>query len=221
VIHHSVAEDLEMSAGIATEFKTRFGQVDALLAMGRTVGQVAVLPVVQKDGIVRYVFYIITKKRSRGTRPNLADFSTAVHSLADACDLLGVKQLALPRIGTMKDRLLWTEVWQIIAEAFGGRKTEVFVFRPEKQRSTPTPPKPSGFIGPQLPTTPISSRLYSEAIQQRPPSPPPATPQGSSAPENWSCPLPDGGTSSAAEPGPCAANVVSEKKEDAVRGSSQ
>jgi hypothetical protein len=78
---HSVAEDLEMSAGIATEFKSRFGQVDVLFAMKRKVGQVAVLPVAQKDGIIRYVFYIITKKRSRGTRPNLADFSAAVHSL--------------------------------------------------------------------------------------------------------------------------------------------
>jgi len=142
---HSVAEDLEMSAGIAIDFKHKFGQVDLLLSMGRTVGQVAVLPVAQPDKTVRYVFYIITKKVSRGTRPVLSDFAAAVHNLADACTMLGVKQLALPRIGTMKDRLEWCDVRRIISEAFSGRATEVYVFRRDKRRpsqQTPPPPPP-------------------------------------------------------------------------------
>jgi O-acetyl-ADP-ribose deacetylase (regulator of RNase III) len=220
---HSVAEDLEMSAGVAVEFKRRFGQVDFLLSMGRRVGQVAVLPVVREDGSVRYVFYIITKKRSRGTRPNLTDFEAAVNNLADACTLLGVKQIALPRIGTMKDRLQWSDVRRIICAAFAGRKTEVYIYRKS---------------GPRLPTTTQLVEFVDRMLQRTPPSdhhkepdadgtPPFSTPDNAT-PSNqtptpvgtWPCSLPDEGVHSAAPVGPCATKVVSDKNEDADGASS-
>jgi len=220
---HSVAEDLEMSAGVAVEFKRRFGQVDLLLSMGRRVGQVAVLPVARKDGSVRYVFYIITKKRSRGTRPNLSDFAAAVNNLADACTLLGVKQIALPRIGTMKDRLQWSDVRRIICAAFAGRETEVYIYRKD---------------GPRLPTTNQLVDFVDRMLQRTPPSdhhkkpdangtPPFSTPDNTTPPTKtptpvgkWSRPLPDEGVHSAAPVGPCATKVVSDKNEDADDASS-
>jgi O-acetyl-ADP-ribose deacetylase (regulator of RNase III) len=217
---HSVAEDLEMSAGIAVHFKQKFGQVDVLLSMGRTVGQVAVLPVAQQDGSVRYVFYVITKKRSRGTRPTLSDFAAAVHNLADACTMLGVKKLALPRIGTMKDKLQWCDVRRIICEAFEGRETEVYVFRRDK-KSSPPPMQLVDFVEPLLQKTPPAGRTSLDTS----PTPPfltPATPQGIPAPEETrSRPLPDEGAHSASAPGPCASKVMSEKKQDAGRARSQ
>jgi O-acetyl-ADP-ribose deacetylase (regulator of RNase III) len=209
---HSVAEDFEMSAGIAVQFKRRFGQVDRLRTMGRTVGQVAVLPVAQQDGTVRYIFYVITKKKSRGTRPVLSDFAAAVHNLADVCTTLGVKQLALPRIGTMKDRLQWCDVRRIIGQAFETRETVVYVYRPDRKKP-PSPPTLLDFIDPLLPKTPSSSQSEPDTFFT------PATPRGTPAPKKRSCPLPDEGVPSAADSGPCATKV-SEKKEDAGRASS-
>jgi O-acetyl-ADP-ribose deacetylase (regulator of RNase III) len=218
---HSVAEDFEMSAGIAVEFKRKFGKVDLLLSMGRTVGQVAVLPVAQQDGTIRYVFYVITKKRSRGTRPTLSDFSAAVHDLADACTMLGVKQLALPRIGTMKDRLQWSDVRRIICAAFAGRQTEVYIYK--KGPRLPTTPQLVAFVDRMLQRTPSSGH------QQKPDAngtPPFSTPDNTTPPNQtpttvgtWPCPLPDEGVHSAAPDGPCAAKVVSDKREDLGRAS--
>jgi O-acetyl-ADP-ribose deacetylase (regulator of RNase III) len=219
---HSVAEDFEMSAGIAVEFKSKFGKVDLLLSMGRTVGQVAVLPVAQQDGSVRYVFYIITKKRSRGTRPTLSDFSAAVHDLADACTMLGVKQLALPRIGTMKDRLQWYDVRRIISQAFEGRETEVYVFRRDKKRTTPPLSQLVDFIDPLLPKTPPSNHPLPDANRTPPFSTPDSVTPPTTTPapgEPRSCPLPNEGVHSAAPVGPCAPKVVSDKREDLGRAS--
>lgn len=220
---HSVAEDFEMSAGIAVDFKHKFGRVDDLLSMGRTVGQVAVLPVAQPDGSVRYVFYIITKRRSRGTRPTLPDFAAAVHNLAEACTMLGVKQIALPRIGTIKDKLQWGDVRNIICEAFMGRETEVYVFRRNKKELTQSPPLPllADFIEPVLQKTPPAERSSPDA-SCTPPFLTPATPQGTSTPEETrSCPLPTEGAPPASATGPCATKVMSEKNEDADRACSQ
>jgi O-acetyl-ADP-ribose deacetylase (regulator of RNase III) len=225
---HSVAEDLEMSAGIAVDFKHKFGQVDLLLSMGRTVGQVAVLPVAQPDKTVRYVFYIITKKVSRGTRPVLSDFAAAVHNLADACTMLGVKQLALPRIGTMKDRLQWGDVRRIICEAFAGRETEVYVFRRDKKAPSQTPPPPllADFIDPLLPSTPAGPNMQSHPDNDRtPPFVTPATLDRDATPMTptpvgkWPCPLPDEGVPLESTTGPCATKVVSDKKEDVAHAS--
>jgi hypothetical protein len=220
---HSVAEDFEMSAGIAVDFKNKFGQVDRLLSMGRTVGQVAVLPVAQPDGSVRYVFYIITKKRSRGTRPNLGDFSDAVHDLAAACTLLGVKQLALPRIGTMKDRLQWSDVRNIIGAAFEGRETEVFVFRrggEEKRDKLPTTVQLADFVDRMLQKTPHGSHQQQTLETPLFSTPESATPPAQTSADTRSCPLPDEGVPAASATGPCATNVVSEKNEDAGCASS-
>jgi O-acetyl-ADP-ribose deacetylase (regulator of RNase III) len=219
---HSVAADFEMSAGIAVDFKQKFGQVERLLSMGRKVGQVAVLPVGQPDGSVRYVFYIITKERSRGTRPILSDFSAAVHDLAAACTLLGVKQIALPRIGTMKDRLQWSDVRRIIGQAFEGRDTEVYVFRRETKSHTVEDIE--RFIDRMVAKTPRSDQQQPDANG----TPPFSTPDNNTTPPNetptpvgtWPRPLPNEGEPSASAPGPCASKVVSEKKEDAGHASS-
>jgi O-acetyl-ADP-ribose deacetylase (regulator of RNase III) len=218
---HSVAADFEMSAGIAVDFKQKFGQVERLLSMGRKVGQVAVLPVGKPDGSVRYVFYIITKERSRGTRPTLSDFSAAVHDLAAACTLLGVRQIALPRIGTMKDRLQWSDVRRIIGEAFEGRDTEVYVFRRETKSHTVADIE--RFIDRMVSKTPRSDQQQLDANG----TPPFSTPDNTAPPNEtptpvgtWPRPLPNEGKPSASAPGPCASKVVSEKKKDAGHASS-
>jgi O-acetyl-ADP-ribose deacetylase (regulator of RNase III) len=219
---HSVAEDLEMSAGVAVEFKRRFGKVDLLLSMGRRVGQVAVLPVARPDGSIRYVFYIITKKRSRGTRPTLSNFAAAVNNLADACTLLGVKQIALPRIGTMKDRLQWSDVRRIICAAFAGRQTEVYIYK--KGPRLPTATELENFVDRMLQRTPPIGHQQKSDADGTPPfsTPDNATPsnQTPTTVGTRPCSLPDEGVHSAAPVGPCATKVVSDKIEDAGRASS-
>ncbi|KAL8606779.1 hypothetical protein ACOMHN_049608 [Nucella lapillus] len=52
---HCVSQDLEMGAGIAAEFKARFGGLQELKKQGKVVGEVAVL---KREG--RFVYYLVT-----------------------------------------------------------------------------------------------------------------------------------------------------------------
>ncbi len=53
-----------MGAGIAVEFKKRYGSIQVLLQQKKEVGQVAVL---QKE---RLIFYIVTKEINQGIKKN-------------------------------------------------------------------------------------------------------------------------------------------------------
>ncbi|XP_059489763.1 uncharacterized protein LOC132204976 [Neocloeon triangulifer] len=127
-IGHCVAEDFEMSAGLAIDFRELFGNVNYLLSLGLKVGQVAVLPVQQNDGTFRYALYIITKEKSRGTRPTRENFEAAIVSLRDVCTALGIKQLGLPKIGAGLDKLPWEFSLEVLERVFANSKTEVFIF---------------------------------------------------------------------------------------------
>ena len=54
---HCVSADLKMGAGIAKQFRNRFGRVEELKRQHKKVGEVAVLRV--RD---RFIYYLITKK---------------------------------------------------------------------------------------------------------------------------------------------------------------
>ncbi len=104
---HCVAKDFLMGAGIAVEFKKRYGSIQVLLQQKKEVGQVAVL---QKE---RLIFYIVTKEKSY-LKPTLANFSNAIDSLYNECLLRKCCKLAIPKIGCGLDRLCWKIVKNII-----------------------------------------------------------------------------------------------------------
>lgn len=94
---HCVGADLRMGAGIAVEFRERYGNLHHLRSLGRGPGQVATLPLFKPNGqIDKYIFNVVTKPRSANCLPRPEEFRPAVHELAQLCKSLGVATLAMP-----------------------------------------------------------------------------------------------------------------------------
>jgi len=228
---HCVGADFVMGAGLAVEFRERFGHVEELRAGHHRPGTVAAVPLLQpgSNNIDRYVFHLVTKPTSRYCLPRWWELIYAVRELARLCRELKIKTVAMPQIGAGLDRQQWWKVRRVIEIEFAGEDTEVLVFfhpseHPvnECSKSWTAPPQSQlvDFIDPLLPRTSPTNRPYSHVVSgNRTPqffTPDNATPAGTTpvAEEPRSCPLPDGGVLSAATVGPCASNVMSEKRED-------
>jgi O-acetyl-ADP-ribose deacetylase (regulator of RNase III) len=126
---HCVGADFLMGKGIAVEFRERFGHLDYLRSQNAQPGQVITVPLHKDNGeIDRYIFHIVTKPKSANCLPRPHEFVPAVRNLASLCASLGVKTLALPRIGAGLDRQPWPWVRKIIEEEFAGVATEVLIF---------------------------------------------------------------------------------------------
>jgi O-acetyl-ADP-ribose deacetylase (regulator of RNase III) len=162
---HCVGADFLMGKGIAVEFRERFGHLDYLRSQHAQPGQVLTVPLFKANGDVeRYIFHIVTKPKSANCLPRPHEFIPAVRKLASLCASLGVKTLALPRIGAGLDRQPWHWVRNIIEEEFTGVATEVLIFN-----------KPTEF-----PVNECRRLTYSEAAATphgaRPTAQPPAQP---------------------------------------------
>ncbi len=101
-----------MGKGIATLFKSKFGQVDTLKAQDKQIGEVAVIKH-QK----RFVYYLITKERYFH-KPTYKSVQASLVDMAKHAAANGVKVICMPRIGCGLDGLLWPQVKAIIAEVF-------------------------------------------------------------------------------------------------------
>lgn len=109
---HCVAQDLNMGAGIAIEFKKRFKQIDQLKNQRKRVGEVAYLKDKQ-----RYIFYLITKKNSN-LKPSVKDLEKSLRQLKILCTKLKCYKLAMPKIGCGLDQLSWEVVKEKIEKIF-------------------------------------------------------------------------------------------------------
>jgi Macro domain len=230
---HCVGADFVMGAGLAVEFRERFGHVEELRAGHHRPGTVAVVPLLQPgtNNIDRYVFHLVTKPTSRYCLPRWWELIYAVRELARLCKELKIKTVAMPQIGAGLDRQQWWKVRRVIEIEFAGADTEVLVFfhpseHPvnECRKTWTAPPQIQlvDFIDPLLPRSTPTNRPYSQVVSgcHSPAffTPDNAVPAGTTpvAEETRSCSLPDGGVPSAATVGPCASNVMSEKREDSA-----
>jgi O-acetyl-ADP-ribose deacetylase (regulator of RNase III) len=123
---HCVAEDFVMGAGIAIQFRERFGNVKELKSQKKTVGDCAYINISNKnDEKERYAFYLITKKISVGPRPTLKALEKSLFSLRDAMIELGINNISMPRIGCRLDKLKWIDVKPIILRVFENMKISI------------------------------------------------------------------------------------------------
>ncbi|CAB3377040.1 Hypothetical predicted protein [Cloeon dipterum] len=120
---HCVAEDFYMSGGIAVQFKEKFGGREQLLQQRKKVGQVAHLYCHD-----RFIFCLVTKKKSRFCTPRLKDIQSCLNELRRLCEELRIKQLAMPRICCGKDRFDWNVIRREIVSVFGEMNMIIKVF---------------------------------------------------------------------------------------------
>lgn len=111
-----------MGAGIAVEFKSRFGKKTLLQREGWSVGHAART---REEG--RYVFYLVTKPRYF-MKPRYEDLEKCLVQLASWCELLNITALSMPRISCCRDRLEWGKVREMIKRVFEGLAIEITIF---------------------------------------------------------------------------------------------
>jgi O-acetyl-ADP-ribose deacetylase (regulator of RNase III) len=126
---HCVGADFRMGAGIAVEFRERFGHHEYLKSQNSKPGQVVTVPLYkQNNEFDRYIFHIVTKPKSANCLPREEEFIPAIRELAKLCTNLGVRTLSIPQIGAGLDRQPWPWALGVIEQEFAGVDTEVLVF---------------------------------------------------------------------------------------------
>lgn len=116
---HCVSADFAMGAGIAVEFKKRFGPIkprDELCA-GTSY------PLRAGD---RTVFYLVTKT-NYWEKPTYGNLHESLVAMKAQLDYLSIKKVAMPRIGCGLDRLEWDKVKKLIEKLLPGIEVLVYV----------------------------------------------------------------------------------------------
>ena len=121
---HCVGSDFVMGAGIAKEFRDKYGNVDWLLENSRGVGTALLL--MHED---RNIFYLITKKRSRYEKPTYANIEAAVVDMFGWATGVGITQIAMPRIGCGLDGKKWETIRGLL-ERHQPETVDVRVYHP-------------------------------------------------------------------------------------------
>ncbi|KAL4122999.1 hypothetical protein QTP88_015232 [Uroleucon formosanum] len=140
---HCVAEDLRMGAGIAVDFKDKFGGVGKLVDQKLKVGDVGVVKRHEQ-----YAFYLITKKTSTG-KPTMLTMKKALCSLLNKMKEYNLTKLGIPTIGCGLDRLDWSETKLLINEIFSDSGIHITVCIPSKLLDSKTLPRLTVYITPK------------------------------------------------------------------------
>ncbi|MEY8743996.1 macro domain-containing protein [Bacillales bacterium AN1005] len=117
---HCISADARMGAGIAVQFRQRFGlevlqeqakqeplEIGTCYPVGRTLN-------------------LVTKAKF-SNKPTYQSFTRAVESMHNVCVAQGIRKLAMPQIGCGLDRLKWEKVRTIIQDTFAETDIEIIV----------------------------------------------------------------------------------------------
>ncbi|CAG9313362.1 oard1_1 [Blepharisma stoltei] len=120
---HCVSKDLEMSKGIALEFRNRFGKIDDLQSQSPEIGKTLVLHI----GNGRFAFYLITKDKYF-QKPTYSNLQRSLVDLRNKCLDMSINKLAMPKIGCGLDKLKWDKVYQTINQVFCETNIEILIY---------------------------------------------------------------------------------------------
>ncbi|XP_054281581.1 ADP-ribose glycohydrolase OARD1-like [Macrosteles quadrilineatus] len=118
---HCVAEDLRASRGIATVFRKKFGGTEDLERQRPAIGTTLNL---KRNG--RHLFYLVTKETS-SQKPSYESLKKSLQDLRDKLLRIGIKKLAIPRLGCGYDGLEWKIVRNMVRELFKDTGIEIVV----------------------------------------------------------------------------------------------
>ena len=124
---HCISADFALGAGIAVEFKNRYDMRNRLIQkypkfyeMFRDFSTPGFCITIDN------VFNLVTKLDCWG-KPTYLSLKVALLDMRIQADKLGIKKIAMPRIGCGLDRLMWASVEKIIYEIFGPTDIEILV----------------------------------------------------------------------------------------------
>ena len=110
---HCVGNDFVMGKGIAKIFKQKFGNQDWLIKNSKGIGTALLL---SNDKININVFYLVTKKWSKYSKPNYDDLKSSLVDMFEQATKNNITKIAMPQIGCGLDGLKWNVVKNIIQE---------------------------------------------------------------------------------------------------------
>ncbi|MEO2205254.1 macro domain-containing protein [Paenibacillus pabuli] len=117
---HCISADARMGAGIAVQFRERFG----LEVLQEQAKQEALE--IGRCYPVGRTLNLVTKAKF-SNKPTYLSFTRAVESMRDVCKEQGINKLAMPQIGCGLDRLKWDKVSGIIQDTFADTDVEIVV----------------------------------------------------------------------------------------------
>lgn len=125
---HCVSKDLAMGAGIAKEFRKRFGKVEFLRQQQCNVGDVAYMDSWNKKAkTTQTLFYMVTKEKYY-QKPTIRTVSKALRRLRYLIMEMGITTLSMPMISTGLDQMSWPLVLQEIETAFYGSNVKITIW---------------------------------------------------------------------------------------------
>lgn len=131
---HCISADYALGKGIAKEFDVVYNMRKRLNEMyPRTVDRVGTALLVDD------VFNLVTKKFFF-QKPTLETLEAALVDMKNQCIELGIKKIAMPRIGCGLDRLTWKSenacVYKVIEKVFEDTDTEIVVYTLEQKEKS-------------------------------------------------------------------------------------
>ena len=121
MLAHCISADFALGAGIAKNINEQFNMRAQLRAKyaGTTISVPSCL-------VCMNVFNLVTKERYY-QKPTLASITGAINLMRDMVVSMGIKKIAMPKIGCGLDRLNWEYVSQIIMDVFKDTNIEIMV----------------------------------------------------------------------------------------------
>lgn len=120
-----VSSDLKMTKGIALEFRRRFGGLNQLRRLPRTVPDVLSLRLKERE-----IFYLVTKQHF-WQKPEPEHLFQSLQKLRTLCEEREIKTLTCPRLGTGLDGLQWETVRSMLQYIFRNSQVTIQVLVPE------------------------------------------------------------------------------------------
>ncbi|WP_342436735.1 macro domain-containing protein [Paenibacillus sp. FSL L8-0436] len=119
---HCISSDAKMGAGIAVQFKKRFG-------LGNLQKEAKQTPLkIGSCVIVGRVLNLVTKKVYWG-KPTYETFTNSIEDMKRVAMDNGINKIAMPQIGAGLDRLSWSKNREIIQQVFKDIDIEILVCR--------------------------------------------------------------------------------------------
>ena len=121
MLAHCISADFALGAGVAKKINEQFNMRAQLRAKYDNAFVSAPCCLVCMN-----VFNLVTKDQYWG-KPTLSSITSAIKSMRDIALSMGIKKIAMPKIGCGLDRLNWQDVSQIIVDVFNDTDIEIMV----------------------------------------------------------------------------------------------
>lgn len=119
---HCVSKDFAMEQGLALQFRQLYGSINELKNQNKTVGEVAVLNLPERN-----IYCLITKSQYYN-KPTYDSLWSALINLRLSCVQNDDYNVAIPKLGCGRDKLEWSTVSKMIKFIFAKSSIEILVY---------------------------------------------------------------------------------------------